>query len=391
MRMEYRIAKGWKIFIWICLPLFMALFGWLGIMPYTEEKFNLTVALILTPISVGLEFLMILGLIDTRKTKFIIEDDKIINIGIFKTKVLEFQNIKGFKVDQNYLYYLPVNENDKKIKISTYVGKFGELRAWSEQKFKNLDLEEFVNEEKEILENDEYGRTQEEREYKLARAKKTTKTLNTISWIVALSTWFYPHFYQVQILLCGILPIIGLIVYKTSNGLIRLDEKPNSAHPNILSTLFIPSCALMIRALMDFTIFDYSNLWKPAIVIFFVFGLLVLKGSKVEYNFKKGVTYLAILGMLMFGGMYAYGLLITTNVAFDESQPTVYKAKVLDKHTSSGKTTTYYLKLSEWGPQKEIDDVSVAKDIYKSKEIGDTAIVYFNNGLYKIPYYIVIE
>ncbi|MCB9051662.1 MAG: hypothetical protein H6556_19685 [Lewinellaceae bacterium] len=142
---------------------------------------------------------------------------------------------------------------------------------------------------------------------------------------------------------------------------------------------------------MDFTIFDYSNFWKPAIVIFFVFGLLVLKGSKVEYNFKKGVTYLAILGMLMFGGMYAYGLLITTNVVFDESQPTVYKAVVLDKHTSSGKTTTYYLKLSEWGPQKEIDDVSVARDIYKSKEIGDSAIVYFNNGLYKIPYYIVIE
>jgi hypothetical protein len=391
MRKEYRIAKGWEIFIWICLPLFMTLFGWLGIMPYTVEKFNLTLALILTPISIGLVFLMVLGLIDTRKSKLVIEKESIIHVGVFKTKVLDFKNIKGFKVDQNYLYYFPINENDNKIKVSTYVGKFGELRAWSEQKFENLDLEEFVNEEKEILENDEYGRTQEEREYKLTRAKNTTKILNTISWIVALSTWSYPHFYQVQILLCGILPIIGLIIYKTSNGLIRLDEKPNSAHPNILSTLFIPSCALMIRALMDFTIFDYSNLWKPAIVIFFVFGLIVLKGSKIEYNFKKGVTYLAILGMLMFGGMYAYGLLITTNVAFDESQPTVYKAKVLDKHTSSGKSTTYYLKLSEWGPQKEIDDVSVAKDIYKSKEIGDTAVVYFNNGLYKIPYYIVIE
>jgi hypothetical protein len=391
MRKEYRIAKGWEIFIWICLPLFMALLGWLGVMPYTEEKFNLTLALILTPISIGLEFLMVLGLIDTRKSKLVIENERIIYIGVFRTKELDFKNIKGFKVDQNYLYYFSRNENDKKIKVSTYVSKFGELRAWSEQKFKNLDLAEFVNEEKEILENDEYGSTHEEREYKLARAKKTTKIINTISWIVAISTWVYPHFYKIQILLCGILPIIGLIIYKTSNGLIRLDEKPNSVHPNLLSALLLPSCALMIRALMDFTIFDFSNLWIPVIVIILVFGLSVLKGLKVEYNLKKGVTYLAILGMLMYGGMYAYGLLITTNVAFDESQPTVYKAKVLDKHTSSGKTTTYYLKLSEWGPQKEIDDVSVAKNIYKSKEIGDTAVVYFNNGLYKIPYYMVIE
>lgn len=391
MRKEYRIAKGWEIFIWICLPLFMALFGWLGIMPYTEEKFNLTVALILTPISVGLEFLMILGLIDTRKSKLIIEDDKIINIGIFKTKVLEFQNIEGFKVDQNYLYYLPVNENDKKIKVSTYVGRFGELRIWSEQQFKNLDLEELVNDEKEILDNEEYGRNQEEREYNLARAKKITKTINTIAWIVALSTWFYPHFYKAQILLCSIIPIVGILIYKTSKGLIKLDEKPNSAHPNILSTLFIPSCALSIRALMDFTIFEYSNFWKPAIVIFIVFGFLVLKGSTIQYNLKKGITYLAILGMLMFGGIYAYGFLITTNVAFDESEPTVYQAKILDMRISSGKTTSYYLKLSEWGPQKEIEDVRVAKDIYNSKEIGDTAIVYFNNGLFKIPYYIVIK
>lgn len=209
MKKEYRITKGWKIFIWICLPLFMGLFGWLGIMPYTEDKFDLTLALILTPISLGLEFLMILGLIETIKSKLIIEKEQIINVGVFKTKKLDFDNIKGFKVDHNYLHFLPKNKKDKKIKVSTYVGKFGELREWCEQQFANLDLEEFVNEEKEILEDEEFGRTQEERDYRLTKAKKTTKTINTISWIVALSTWFYPHFYEIQIVLCGLLPIVG--------------------------------------------------------------------------------------------------------------------------------------------------------------------------------------
>jgi len=292
MKKEYRIAKGWEIFIWICLPLLMILFGWLGIMPYTEEKFNLTLALILTPIALGLEFLMILGLIDTRKNKLIIEKDKIINIGIFKTKKLNIDNVKGFKVNKNYLSFFSKNKRDKKIKVSTYVGRFGELLSWSEQQFNNLDLDEFVSEEKEILENKEFGRTQEEREDSLVKAKKTTKIINTISWIVALSTWFYPHFYQIQIILCAILPIIGLFIYKTSKGLIRLDEKPNSPYPNIHSTLIIPSLTLLIRALVDFTIFDYSNLWSLILTIIAVFGVLILKDSNVQYDFKKGLTYL---------------------------------------------------------------------------------------------------
>lgn len=391
MKKEYRIAKGWKIFIWICLPLFMILFGWLGIMPYTEEKFNLTLALILTPIALGLEFLMILGLIDTIKNKLIIEKESITSIGVFKTKKINIKSVKGFKVDKNYLYFFPENKRDKKIKVSTFVGRFGELLEWSEQQFNNLDLDEFINEENEILENNEFGRTQEEREDRLAKAKKTTKAINTISWIVALSTWFYPHFYQTQIVLCAILPIVGLIIYKISKGLIRLDEKPNSPYPNIHSTLIVPSLTLLIRALVDFTVFDYSNLWLPILTIVAVFGILILMDSNIQYDLKKGLTYLTILGTLIIIGAYAYGLLITTNVTFDESEPIVYNVKILDKRISSGKSTTYYLELEKWGPQNNIDEVSVTKDIYNSKEIGDKAVVYFNNGLYKIPYYFVIQ
>lgn len=67
MEQEYRIAKGWAIFVWIILPFFMILLGVLGFMPFQEEELNLKLVLILTPILVGLEFLMVLGLIDIVK------------------------------------------------------------------------------------------------------------------------------------------------------------------------------------------------------------------------------------------------------------------------------------------------------------------------------------
>ncbi|MEP3837628.1 MAG: hypothetical protein ABJM36_08270 [Algibacter sp.] len=391
MRKEYRIAKGWEIFIWICFPVFMILFFYLGIMPYLEEKVNVTLAVFLTLIALGLEFLMVLGLIDTRKNKLIIEKESITSIGVFKTKTLAIKNVKGFKVDRNYLWYFSENENEKKIKVSRYVGGFDELLSWSEQHFNDLDLEEFKNDEQEILENREFGMTAKESEHNLLKAKKTTKIINIISWIVALSTWFYPRYYQIQIILCAVLPIIGLIIFKNSKGLIRLDEKPNSPYPNIHSTLIIPSLTLLIRALTDFEILDYSGLWIPVSSLIMVIGFLIMNDSYVHYNFKKGHTYLTVFGVLILAGSYGYGLLITTNAAFEDAEPIVYDVGILNKRISSGKSTSYYFELEKWGPHNKIDEVSVSKNIYNSKEVGDKAVVCFNTGLYKIPYYFVIQ
>ena len=133
MKQEYKIAKGWAIFIWITLPLFMGLFGWLGIMPYVQEEFDLIMALVFTPLSIGLEFLMVLGLVDIVKSKWIIENSTITAIRVFKTRHFKLEEIKGFKQDQNYLHFIPKDTTAKKIKVSTYVGQFGQLIEWSER------------------------------------------------------------------------------------------------------------------------------------------------------------------------------------------------------------------------------------------------------------------
>jgi hypothetical protein len=89
--------------------------------------------------------------------------------------------------------------------------------------------------------------------------------------------------------------------------------------------------------------------------------------------------------------MYAYGFIITTNSVFDTAQPEYYKAKILDKRISSGKSTSYYFELSSWGPQSQNDEVMVNRELYNEKEVGDSALIYFSEGFYKIPYFIVIQ
>ncbi len=390
MNQEYRYAKGWRIFLWIFIPILIFGFGYLGIMPYIEG-FDLTAKIFLTILSIALEFFLVLAIIDLLKGKIILEKDTLTSIGVFKTRILKFSEIKGFKKDNNYLYFIPLNKNLKQIKVSSYVGKFSNLVSWAGENFTNLDIQEIIKEEEEILTNEDFGETAEEREALLKKAKKVTKVINTISWISAISLWFFPYFYTLQVIICAALPIIGFVIYKQFKGIIKIDDKPNSAHPNLLSTFFIPACVLMLRALMDYNVFNYANFWKPVIPIFASLAYLMIKNSYVEFDLKKVMTYFTILGMLMFGGMYAYGFIITSNSVFDQSQPQYYKAKVLDKRISSGKSKTYYLELSKWGPQQEVDEVTVARDIYNEKEVGDSALIFFSGGLYKIPYYIVVQ
>ena len=391
MKKEYRIARGWAVFIRITVPPMIALFVWILVMPFMDGGSPGKEIFFLAPISLGMIALLLAGFIETFMGRFIIGDDKIISTGAFNRKELAFRNIRGFRYDRNYLYFIPDSPELKKIKVSGYTGKIGELAGWAADNFPDLDAAEYLAEEKEILENREFGNTGRDREAGLIKARRTAKILNTASWAIALSTWIYPRCYSVQVVACAALPLTGIVVRKASKGLIRFDEKRNSAFPNLMSTLFIPSCVLALRAIMDYNVFDYTGIWKPAAAVFLVFCFLVLKDRNTGYDFRKAVAYLYISMILIFAAMYSYGFTITTNAVFDRPEPETYVAEVLDKRTSSGKTTTYYLKLGQWGPQKNIKEVSVSSEIYKSKKQGDKAVIRFRHGLYGIPFYYVVR
>ena len=86
---EYKLAKGWAIFIWVMAPVLIGLFGFLAVMPFIADEIDMTLVLILTPISIGMLTLMVLGLIDVYKGRLIIQEDRLVSIGVFKSKNFE--------------------------------------------------------------------------------------------------------------------------------------------------------------------------------------------------------------------------------------------------------------------------------------------------------------
>ncbi len=328
------------------------------------------------------------GLIETIKWKFVIDSDKVYAAGAFSRKQLRFDEIKGYRIDDNYIYIESSIAGKKKISISTYLGKTDEIVEWLSSYYPDLDLLHAEQEEQEILGNEELGWTIEQREEKLYKARKTAKVLNWAGGLIGAWTFFWPDPYELAIMASITVPIVVIVAMKLSSGLIRIDERKDSAYPSILWAVLAPSMGLCVRALLDYNIFSHNNVWMPSAVIAFTMIMVLMVGNK-EFKFKKAVDYFSVLVIASILFAYSYGSIITVNCINDNSEPVVFNAKVLSKRISSGKSTTYYLELTPWGVQKDIEEVSVSKELYEQLESDDLVNIYFMKGYLYIPWFVV--
>lgn len=174
---EYKISKGWAIFIYITAPLLIGLSGWLFVMPFIPGSGNNPeIFWFLGPISLGMMVVMIVGLLDTVKGKFVIDNVKIFSTSTFSYRELMFNEIKGYRVNDKYIFIEPNTGNKKKIKVSKYFGRTNEIIEWLSSHYPDLDIVQANQEKEEILNNAEVGWTLQEREEKLTKAHKVANS-----------------------------------------------------------------------------------------------------------------------------------------------------------------------------------------------------------------------
>ncbi|TXK47539.1 hypothetical protein FVR03_09090 [Pontibacter qinzhouensis] len=390
---EFKMARGWFIFTCIAAPLLISLFLFMLVMPFVpalNDGMGDGAAYFFVPLSLVMIAVMVLGWLDAIKGRFLISEDSVKSIGVFSVKTLLLEDIKGFRVSEHYIFIEPQSSNQKKIKISLYLGRSQDILNWLQLHFPDLDLLHAEQEEQQILQNEELGWTLEQREEKLQKARKTAKILNWAGGLVAAWTLFWPQPYAFAILVCLALPVIVVCVLKLFSGLIRLDERKDSAYPSVLWAVLGPCLSLAIRALLDFNIFSFDNLWVLMGLVVVTFLVPLLLGSK-EFSFTTAKGLAMFAGIFMTIAAYGYGAVVTVNCVFDTSAPEFYEAEVTGKRISTGKTTTYYLELTPWGPQTEADDVSVSKELYELVDSGDEVSVYFMKGYLGVPWFMVTE
>ena len=383
---EYKQSKTYVIFLFLVIPLAIIIFTWLFIKGYANKTENEVSFWILGPILVLIIVAMFIGLIDSLKARFVIDHDNVFSEDFFSKRQLMLHEIKGYRILDKLIIIESNDENKNEITINKHYSNTDEIIEWLSKNFQDLDIIQNNDELDIILNNDSYGITIEQREEKLNLAKKTARILNWTGVIIGIWTFFWPTFSEYTIIISIGYPLICLFVLKYFEGLIKFDDKNNSPYPSIIWAIISSITGICLRAANDFNIFDYTNLWEPTILITLSYVSVLIYRSN-EFEFKKAIHFFELLITTVIIFCYSIGAVITINCYYDRSNHEHFKAVVLDKETSSGRIKTYNVKLSAWGPQNEVDFVSISKNLFNNLYPNDTVQIYLKRGHFEIPWF----
>jgi hypothetical protein len=87
--------------------------------------------------------------------------------------------------------------------------------------------------------------------------------------------------------------------------------------------------------------------------------------------------------------IYSYAAIISLNSVLDNSAPYVYKAQLIQKRVSSGRSTTYYFTLSPWALKKEESEIRVRKGVFDRHQNNEDVEVITRFGRFGIPWFFV--
>lgn len=242
------------------------------------------------------------------------------------------------------------------------------------------------------------GNRQKKNRSKVTISKLTFHKLDWLEYItIGIGLWFllYPKPYDIlfTVLLC--MPILGL----TLNGItgrpsiVSLVEisKDNNGNDKYDVADFIDFAAwiILLRVLLDYEFESFYSIIIPGSIAFAIMLIILFATHKLIDNSTKNKTWI-YLSLVLNVFLYSYAGTYGANCVYDNSDPTVYNAEVVDKRISKGKRhTTYYVKVTPWGHHYDKEEISVPSSQYDEIQIGQTVKIDLKKGLFNIPWYYI--
>jgi|HubBroStandDraft_5_1064220.scaffolds.fasta_scaffold15349_1 hypothetical protein len=143
--------------------------------------------------------------------------------------------------------------------------------------------------------------------------------------------------------------------------------------PGLNPVAGIPAAALFFRAVgMD--LIDFGPSWIAA-------GACAVTLAAASWLRRpiQTPTQLVIY-MSLFGLLLGYGAATQADLRLDGSPGVEYRATVMDLHESHGRTTSYTVELSPWGPIAGWSWQDVPRSIYQAVSAGDSLCVRLHPG-----------
>lgn len=385
----YRTAWGYRLLVVVASLVVLALGVSLLVLAFPADRLRridvTTMCLIAGAGSVIIACL-VYALLSTFRQRLEIYSDRVRYVRLLGVEEIQIDAVRGFRViateNENAFHLLPKDPTVKAVKIALTIEDKAGFIEWANRSLINLDETEFQEEMRTALSDGELGGTEEERASLLKRAKRWSACLSIVSTGIAVWAVIKPYPYEYVMWTLIVLPPATLVSQRFFRGALRFEWKARSAYSSIAPALYYASGGLALCAFRDWNILQWNNFWYPFSVAFLgLFFLAIMHGGDTWRKIRTALLLLAVCAI------YAYGATILVNGLLDRSPPVTYQARVAGVRVSTGKSTSYYLRLSPWGPRKTADEIEVSRSVYERHKPGDQIQIIVRNGRFSIPWF----
>jgi FtsH-binding integral membrane protein len=322
------------------------------------------------------------------RSRVVLDGPNITVIGPFKERSAKRDEIAGLRTisSRNGSYWI-LQLRDSRPSITLQKSfDCDDLREWLGH-LPDLDERDRQQVLDEIGANPELGATPEDRLSALKRALWVNIALTAAAILAALGFAFAPEPYRsLGAPFIAVIPLVIIYLVRTAPLLYAILKQRRDPRTD-LSFAFMACAFGLYIGMLQIHLVSFTRL-LPWIVVVAVACLLALLSAIKNRTQMIGTA----IGLLVFVGVYAYGLTAAANSLLDRAAPTRYPTTVTGMHVSHGKSDTYYLELDPWGPPDgpyadRSLSVSVPARTYRATAIGATVCLDYHLGALKAPWF----
>lgn len=318
------------------------------------------------------------------RARLITEGSRIEVRSAFREQSADLGEIEGFRTisARNGSYtQLCLKQGRGTITVSRDFDTDENYQSWFQQ-LTDLDKRDRDALLDEISRQEDLGATPTERLGALA----TAKTWSIFAVIISIAAAVALNFGEAVFLLpaaavLALMPVVVLFMVWQSPLLYAVYKAKADPRAELGFVLMVAGFGLLIRNRGVHMVSMQPLLWLIALITLAYIGALY--GSIRTGRSVWG----RMIGLLFFAGIYSYALVVLTDTLPDHSQATPYRASVIGKHISSGRSTSYILHLAPWGPLQNSNSLSVGSDVYRATQVGDEVCLDLYRGTLHAPWY----
>ncbi|HEY6902520.1 MAG TPA: hypothetical protein VI233_17805 [Puia sp.] len=317
------------------------------------------------------------------------ESLEIVNFNSSKSYLLK--EIDGYRRGAKGVFKIYLKNDGRGVDIPQGLGRREDLLEWFDQHYRDLDAVELEAETKVLLQNEEFGFTEEDRAGRLASARRWGTIGTAAGAVLFFWSLIYPKPFEIVMIILFLAPWVGAFATWKFKGLLKLYKLKNSPYPSLVFLMTLPPLGAMVRTLLEYELYGFSR--RAALLAGggVLLGGLVFTGVCWKAIVHEGKKALIGLGIFVIAGLYSWSLLTFSNCYYDKSEPDVWNVTVLGKRVSHGKSTSYYLSLSSWGKYGEGKEAQVTKALFNRVSEQQVIHVYLYKGRWELPWYAISD